>query len=64
MILDTIIGPMDASVLEKVVTTTEIPTGTQTTIEYRYRGELVKCDQHISISEAALLAQGFADSPL
>lgn len=61
MKLETSIGPIEAADLVVKTTTQEIPAGNLTTTSYFHDGQLVKQDQHVDISEAALAAAGMAD---
>jgi hypothetical protein len=62
MILDTTRGPVLAALLEKRETTREIPAGQLTTVEYLLDGEVVKCDQTVKVSEAAM--EGFGSAQI
>lgn len=60
MILDTSRGPMDASLLAVREERSTTPAGTLLSKSYFFEGELVKLDQNLEISEAALAALGDA----
>ena len=56
--LDTARGPMDASLLAVREERSTTPAGTLVSKSYFFEGELVKLDQNLEISEAALAAVG------
>ena len=60
MILDTIRGPIEASRLQLKVEESITPAGTLVSKSYFLAGELVKLDQTLEVSEAALSALGNA----
>ena len=60
MILDTIRGPIEASRLAVHSERTTTPAGTLVSTSYLLDGEVVKIDQSLEVSEAALAALGDA----
>lgn len=60
MILDTARGPIDDSLLAVMVEQSTTPAGTLVSKSYFLDGELVKLDQNLEVSEAALAALGDA----
>lgn len=60
MILDTARGPIDASLLNVVTEASTTPAGRLVSTSYFLDGELVKLDQNLEVSEAALSALGDA----
>ena len=63
MMIDTALGPVDASLLSVERTTQEIPAGMLATTTYRLGDQVVKIDQGLEVSEAFLEAQGTAHFP-
>jgi hypothetical protein len=59
MMLDTAVGPVDASRLSRVVEETELPAGKLVSTKFFLDGQLVKLDQDMTVNEAALSAAGF-----
>lgn len=57
--LDTAIGPIPAADLEVRRTEQDVEVGRLTSTAYYYEGQLVKLDQNLEVSEAALRAAGF-----
>lgn len=60
MMLDTIVGPLDDSLLSKMESTKTTEAGTLRTTSFFYEGVLVKCDQVFDVSQAAMEAAGIA----
>jgi len=59
--LQTAVGPVEAAALSVSTTTADVPGGRLTTTSYFLDGALVKTDQHLDISEAALKASGVSE---
>jgi hypothetical protein len=59
--LDTAIGPIDDSQLAKFTETTTTPAGVLVTTKWFHGEQLVKMDQDMQISEAALTASGIGE---
>lgn len=60
MILETSRGPIDAARLSKAVEETELPVGKLVSTSFFLDGELVKVDQHLQLTEEALVASGIS----